>query len=253
MKKQYTDNIKDINLVASSGFTSKDFQETGIYLDKICLSDIPSSTAEHFVEKISKELDIESLPTNLYFITSDIPDIGFQEFTLGTITSLVSTLFPNSLTQAEYIYRLLIDELYRKGRVTVDYIEWDEVLKNKALTSITVNKVMHQFTVRKEDKLVYEELGSTLEELELKTMEKSKWKKSFKRYYLNRVANKTLEQLSIKEEIQKQLDSCDDEIQVLIKLVHENLPISIRNNFQTDIDVKTAIICEYILGELSNE
>lgn len=186
IKKQYTDSIRDINLVASSGFTPKDFQEKGVSLDKICLSNIPSSTAEHFIEKISKELDIEFLPTNLYFITSDVPDVGFQEFTLGKITTLISNIFPNSLTQPENIYRPLIDELYRKGRVTVDYKEWDEVLENKALTSIRVNKVMHQFTVRKEDKLVDEELASILKELELKTMEKLKWKKSFNRYYLNR-------------------------------------------------------------------
>jgi hypothetical protein len=121
------------------------------------------------------------------------------------------------------------------------------------LTSITVSKIIHQFTERKEDKIVYEELANIFEELKLRAMIKSKWRKSFERYYLNRIANKTLEQLNIQDEIQKQLDNCDDEIETLIQLVEDNLHISIKENFQSDIDIKTAIICEYILGELSNE
>ena len=253
IQKRYTERIKDINLVASSGFTAKDFQEKGISLNKICMSDIPDKTINNLIDKISKELNINYFPINLYFITSDIPDIGFQEFTLGKITSLVSKLFPTSLTQAENIYRPLIDELYRKGMVTIDFKEWDEVLKNKALTSITVNKIIHQFTERKEDKLVYAQLVDILEELELKTMVKSKWNKSFKRYYLQRIANKTLVQMEIKDAIQSQLNNCNEEIQILIGLVKDNLSMSVIKNFQDDIDIKTAIICEYILGELSNE
>jgi len=253
LNKKYTERIIDINLVASSGFTAKDFKEEGIFLDKISISEIPSTTIEHLVKEISSELNIKSLPTNLYFITSDVPDIGFQEFTLGKITTLISELFPKSLTQAENIYRPLIEELNRKGMVTVDFKNWDEVLKNKALTSITVSKLIHQFTERQDDKEVYSQLNDFLIDLKLKTMQRSKWKKSFKRYYLNRIANKTLEQLEIQDEIQKQLDECDEEIEILIQLVYDNLPISIRKNFQSDIDIKTAIICEYILGELSNE
>jgi len=251
--KKYTEKIGDINLVASNGFQPKDFQKKDIFLDKIHMSDIPLGTVENLIDKILEELKIKYFPINLYFITSDVPDTGFQEFTLGKITSLVSKLFPESLTQAEYIYRPLMDELYRKGMITIDFKEWDEVLKNKALTSITVNKIIHQFTERKEDKLVYAQLADILEELELKTMVKSKWKKSFKRYYLQRIANKTLGQMEIKDEIQKQLNNCDEEITMLIELVQDNLSASVKENFHDTIDIKTAIICEYILGELSNE
>jgi len=215
--------------------------------------DIPTTTTDILISKISKELSIEYFPINLYLITPSLPDKEFQNVIIGQITTLISKLFPHSYTQADNIYRPLIEELYRKGMVTVDFKNWDEVLENKALTSITVSKIIHQFTERKEDKIVYEELANILKELKLRVMIKSKWNKSFKKYYLNRIANKTLEQLEIQDEIQKQLDNCDDEIENLIQLVEDNLHMSIKKNFQSDIDIKTAIICEYILGELSNE
>lgn len=248
ISKTYNEKITDINLVATSGFNT-DFVPTGVSIENISINDIARETLESLSNSITKELSIDYFPINIHFITSKVPDIGFQDFIIGNISKVVSKLFPGSLTQAESIYRSLIDELSRKGMVTDDYQDWNELLKNKALTSITVEKVINEYTQRKENSEIKKKLDDILNELNFKTMKKSKYVQSFDRYYLNRIGSKTLGQLDIKKSIEDNLEKCDDEIEKLIEVVSSSLPDPVKNQFSNEIDIQTAIICEYILKE----
>jgi len=247
--QNFNKSITKINLVSTGGF-NKDFTSGEIVLDDISVNDIPSDKMEELCTAILTELSLDYFPINLHFITPELPGKGFQKFIIGYISEVVAKLYPDSMTQAENIYRPLIDELTRKGMITNDFKEWEELLKNKALTSITVTEVITQFIKRKNDDEIFRELESILNELGLNTIQKSTWKKSFRRYYLNRLGNKTLGQLDIKVAIESSMGDCNDEIHNLIGLVQDKLPIAIQEQFTQDIDVKTAIICEYILKDI---
>ena len=143
-----------------------------------------------------------------------------------------------------------MDELERKGIVTDDFKDWDKLLENKALTSITVGQVINEFTKRKNDDKVFRKFNTILDELGFKAMQKTKYEKSFGKYYLNRIGNKTIGQLDIRKAIEDNLDNCDDEIKKLIELVVSHLSESIKEQFPDSIGIQTAIICEYILKEL---
>lgn len=249
LNKNFSDSITDINLVATSGF-NKDFLKMGISLENICINDIPYNTLQELSDAMVLELSTNYFPINLHFITPGLPDKGFQDFIIGHISKVVSKLFPDSLTQAENIYRPLMDELTRKGMIKDDFQDWDKLLKNKALTSLTVKRVISEFTTRKNDDEVFRELDSILTELGLKAMQRTTWKKSFGRYYLNRLGNKTLGQLDIKVAIEENMRNCNYEISKLIDLVRNKLPETICKQFNSEEDMKTAIICEYILKDL---
>ncbi len=247
--KEYADKITDINLVATSGF-NKDFLQAGITLKDICIDDIPNITLTKLSDSITKELDIKYFPINIHLITPELPDTNSQQSLIGYISEVVSKLFPDSLTHAVNIYRPLIDELKRKGIVTDDFKNWDKLLENKALTSITVGKVINEFTQRKNDDKIFRKLNTILDELGYKTMQKTKYEKSFGKYYLNRIGNKTIGQLDIRKAIEDNLNNCDDEIKKLIDLVVDHLSETIQNQFPDSMGVETAVICEYILKEL---
>lgn len=247
--KKFNDLITDINLVATGGF-NKDFWIDGVDLNNISVTDISDDIMSKLCDAIIRELSLDYFPINLHFITPELPEKGFQNSIIGYITRVVNKLYPNSLTQAENIYRPLIDELTRKGIVKYDFKEWEELLQNKALTSITVNAVINEFTKRKKDDEIFREFKEILKELGLNTMQRKNWLKSFKKYYLNRLGNKTLGQLDIKLAIEESINECDDEISKLISLVQYKLPIAIQEQFTKEIDMKTAIICEYILEDI---
>lgn len=249
---EYRDRIVSLNLIATNGFQI-DLKESGIILNDIKIDDIQISALQKLSDAIIDELKIDYFPTNLHFIMAELPDKSFQQTLIGYISIVVKKLFPDSLTQAEDIYRPLIDELTRKGTVTFDFSSWDSLIKEKALTSMTVTKVINQFTHRKSDDQVYRKLDLLLNDLELKSLQKRSWERSFERYYLQRIGNKTTAQLdlvnSINSTIDSYLDQSNDEIKELFNLVSEALPVNIKQQFTDQIDLQAAILCELILKE----
>jgi len=252
MCQDYSNIISSINLVAANGFTLKP-KYKGFETDNICVNDIDSSELEKLSNAIENELGENKFPINIHFIVPELPEKSTEDVIIGQIATIVSKLFPESSTKAESIYRTLIDELTRKGSVTLDFQEWSELLDKKALTSITVSQIINQFTISQTDEQVYKKLDDYLDDLGLNTLSKRKWEQSFKKYYLQRVGNKNIYQLDIKKEllkiIDKNIEKCNDEIKSLLELCIQSLPTKVATKFVNDIDIKTAILCELILKE----
>lgn len=137
-KHELKDSLKTIGLVASNGFTFKSKDETELKILKV--SDLKDDDKKKIEDAIKREI-AEGLNDRLelQFIHSDLPAKSDELAVKGKISEVVATLFPNSKYNVEDIYRMLIDELFRKGENRFDYKEWDDLLENKALTS---NKVI---------------------------------------------------------------------------------------------------------------
>lgn len=250
--QDYSNLIESINLVAISGFTfklkNKDFE-----LNKISLKDIDTKELEKLSDAITRELNENKFPINIHFIVPEVPEKSTEEAIIGQIASIVAKLFPESSTKADSIYRTLLDELTRKGSVTLDFPKWNDLLDKKALTSVTVSQVINQFTNRQSDEQVYKKLDNYLSDLGLNTLAKRQWEHAFKKYYLQRIGNKNIYQLDLKKELSKAINNhveqCNNEISTLLELCVQSLPEKVSEKLADDIDIKAAILCELILEE----
>lgn len=250
LEKPFSSKINTLNLVALNKF-SLELKDESISLDKIRIEDLSTKQLKELEDEIKKELSIDSLPSNIQFIIPDLSENNFQNDVIASIAKLISNLFPGSYCNAVEIYRLLIDEVNRKGTVTYDFTKWDELLSKKALTSITVTTVINQFTNLKDEAKIESEFNNICNELGLKSIESRKMKRSFGRYRRQRISNSSTDQLDttnfITSEIQKSIDSGVVDMPVLIASVRNSLKNKSKRQFSTIDEEISAIICEYIM------
>jgi len=246
----YCDKVASINLVASNGFNIP-LKTKGTDLQDISINDISEDCLKSMSDAITKELSSDNFPINLHFIVPDLPEKSFEKTIVGHITEIVLKLYPSATINAQNIYRALIDELNRKGRITFDFSDWNKFIKEKALTSFTVTQVINEHTNRKQDSKVYEELDGYMNELGLKSLVKRNWKKSFDRYSLQRTGNKDTNQFNISSDIKVTIEKClpnsNDDISLLLSQVIDNLSENTKMKFDNDMNIKCAILCELIL------
>ncbi|MDF5690313.1 hypothetical protein [Aquirufa aurantiipilula] len=146
---------------------------------------------------------------------------------------------------------LLIDELYRKGKVTFDFAKWDELLKNKALTSIQISKVINEFTNIKDEGKIEIEFNNICTEMGLKSLQTKKLKRSFDRYKRQRISNTSTLQKDtthfFTDNIDKAINNGVTEMTVLIEKIFNSASDKIKKQFPTKDEFSTALICEYIM------
>lgn len=162
--KPYTKAIESLNLIATKKF-NLELRKKDVELNIIKKEDLSDNQLKDLEDELKKELGIPELPANVKFIFSDLPDNNYQTFLIGAIAELINKLFPGSYSNAKDIYTLLIDELYRKGKVTYDFTQWDELLNSKALTSIQITKVINEFTNLKDEAKIESEFISICNEM----------------------------------------------------------------------------------------
>lgn len=250
--KPYADKIKEINFIAVSGFSIR-LKQSGLNLNKVTLPDIDDTELATIALAIKNELSLDPLPSSLQFIIPDLPDKTFQQFVIGEISKLITNLYPGSHYNSYDIYRILIDELNRKGEVSFDFTRWDELLKNKALTSLTVTSIIGQYTSLKDEAKVQSEYSEIVRELNLSVMAGKSLKKSFDRYRQMRIGNRTVSQLNTSTKLRSLISantaSANNDINALINLVFNSVDEKTRRNFASVEALRAAIICEYIMED----
>ncbi len=249
--KPYDSYIETINLVTSNT-SNLELAKENVELKIIRKEDLSSKQISELEYELKKEIGIDELPTNLRFIISDIPDSNYQTILIGTIAKLINSLFPGSYSNAESIYTLLIDELYRKGTDTYDFAKWDELLKNKALTSIQVSKVINDFTNIKDEAKIESEFNNVCIDMGLKSIQTKKLKRSFDRYKRQRISNSSTLQkdttVFFVDQIENSINDDDIlELTILIDKIYSLAPTKIKKQFHSKDEFSTALICEYIM------
>jgi hypothetical protein len=248
--KPFANKVSELNFVAISGFGIA-LKLPGVKLKKITISDIDDIELSHLTLAIKNELKITPLPANLQFIIPDLSHSSFQNDVIAEISRLITNLFPGSNYNSVDIYRVLMDEINRKGEITYDFTKWDDVIKNKALTCVTVTSVINQFTSQKNQAKIEAGFDSVMKDLNLNVLQSSPLKKSFWRYQQLRIGTKTLSQLDISKAINSQITSKLDagilEMEVFLSEVYDSLDNKIKKKFASDLDARAAIICEFIM------
>ncbi len=137
---QYEDRITKIGLVSSSGFSLNVIN--GLKLDIISTGDLTSQCLDKLTKNIKSELGIDLLPQHLQFIVPEIKLENQEDYVLAQFAKLVHNIFSGAQCNAVDIYRAVIDEMGRKGRIQLDYKEWDRLIEKKSLTSNEINEVL---------------------------------------------------------------------------------------------------------------
>lgn len=250
IKKAFAGSINHINLVSANGFNIE-LKVEGVALEIIRVDDIHSDTIKEIEDKIKQELGGTTLPSNIQFIISDLPDKRFNDIVISQISHLISNLFPNSTYNPINIYRALIDDLYMKGTILYDYNKWDELLEKKALTSVAVTKAINISLISKDDAVVDSIFYEITKEMGMNILQRDAFKKVFNRYKQNRIGNRSTLQLdttkTIKDLIDNNLSGCSN-FNELLDVVTSLLPEKIKKQFANDENLNAALICEYIMN-----
>ncbi|OOE39480.1 hypothetical protein BZG00_09810 [Salinivibrio kushneri] len=171
---EYEDRITIIGLVSSSGFSLN--LDKGLKLDVIKVGDIATSDLASLTQNIDNELGIEVLPEHLQFIVPDVQLKNQEDYVLSHFARLVNTLFPGAYCNPVNIYRSVVDEMGRIGRVEYDYRDWARLIDNKSLTSTEVHNVITQYTTHPS----VDELKNDFDDLARDLGWKAKKKRTFK-------------------------------------------------------------------------
>ncbi|AYY52249.1 MULTISPECIES: DUF4297 domain-containing protein [Acinetobacter] len=180
--KPFFDQLKSLNLVATCGFDIN-LKNADLKLEVISLDDLHEDCVIELQNAVDIEVGKWPLPSILNLITPGLPDKCFQDVSIGKISSVVNIKKSGANHNPQLIYQVLIDELHRKGTVELDFTKWEDLISNKGLTGIKVEKTISQFTENNSLKQRETELSDILSELGILHHEKTKIKKAFNRYH----------------------------------------------------------------------
>ena len=248
-----TDKIISINLVASCGF-SIELEDNALELEIITIGDLSTQSIKELKEHLKNELGNDSIPTNLKFIIPQINIKDQQDYTIAKIANLVDELFPHYHCNPNNIYRVLIDELHRKGIVTYDYNNWNDLLNRKALTSEKVKSTIKTHTSLPQNAQLQEDIHHISNEIGLSFIEKKALRKKIERIHIERIGFPSSLSIFIKNAIIIELKhhgfSINSDIKQIIKNVETTLNKSIKDKIGSAFDIKAAIIYEVIMSDL---
>lgn len=248
--KPFVDKLDSINLVATCGFSLPPKTE-GLKLSIILIGEIHDECINDIQTAIDKELGSYPLPKTLTFVTPDLPSTGFQDATIGRISKLVELSAPGAKCSAQTIYRVLIDDLHRKGTVAFDYTQWSNLVKNKGTTHNDVERVISAYTENKGIESLISDFNNIAEELGLKFNKKVGLRRAFERYHNAVRLERTLiamdNQQAVKEAVEKKFSVFDEHgAASLIEATLEVLPENVKKNLIDLESSQAAIIYELL-------
>jgi len=248
--KKFKDVISSASLVSTSGFSSAMIKD-GLELEEITATDLKLKSLATFKRRVLEELDLDECPVNIRFIVPKILPASQRESVVSSIADLISSSYPNSQCDAVNIYRVLIDELHRKGQVKYDYSRWESLLREKALTSITVKNTIEAHSSIKgleEFEVVASEL---LSEMELSFSKRRDLLRAVKSYYTRSISSNSNFSIKFREKAISIYSQCRDlNTEMMIQKIESLLPGELKNGLSDDFNIRAAIICEVVVSEL---
>ena len=248
--KTFSDVISSANLVATSGF-SKAMVSNELELDEITISDVELRSLAKFKKSILEELELDECPVNIRFIVPKLFPESHRESVIAGIVDLISSVYPHTQCDAVNIYRVLIDELHRKGKIKYDYSKWDSLLKEKSLTSKTVQKTIEAHSSIKGLGEIDDLASDLISDLGLSFTKRRKLLRSISRYYTRKVTNNTSFLLKFGCDVRSLYSQFQNfDTKELIQEIDNSLANNLKKNIGNEDDLIAAIICEIAIGEL---
>jgi len=251
-EKPFFDKLNSLDLVATCGFNLPP-KTDGLKLSIISIGDLHDDCLKNIQAAIDKELATYPLPKTLRFITPDLPATGFQDVAIGRIAKLVDVKAPGVKCNASTIYRVLIDDLHRKGTVAFDFTEWNNLVKNKGTTHSDVEQVISSYTENKGIEAFEKDFDDILQDLKLKSHKRIKVRRAFERYHSAVRLERTLiaidNQQAIKDTVECNFETFEEQgVQSFMEQAILSLPEVTKKNL-VDLDATQAAIIYELLSK----
>jgi RIO-like serine/threonine protein kinase len=180
-----------------------------------------------------------------------MPASGFQNFTIGKISNLIDLKTPGAMCTASTIYRVLIDDLYRKGTVAFDFADWNSLVKNKGTTHGDVERVISSYTEKKGYEVFEKDLDDIIKDLELRSNKRIQVRRAFERYHnavrLERSLIAIDNQQAVKDAVESNFEAFEEQgVREFMELALEAMPETTKKNLVDLEAIQAAIIYELL-------
>lgn len=244
--RSFKDKIVKINLVASHGF-KPELQAEGISLEVITKADLSETASEKFTEHVKTKLGMAELPTTLSFVIPKFQSKGCQEYVIGRIAELLASLYPHSHCDAPAIYRLLIDELHRKGGVTFDYLDWDAAIAHKSVTYASVHSAIAKHSTIKGLDAALAAFEGFANDMGIQAVDRQELRGFFKRHYYEKISLTNTLNVKFSSEVHNLRKSVPGlGTSQTIQAIVDGLPPVLIEGFNSETDLMAAVICELV-------
>lgn len=248
--KPFVDKLNSLDLVATCGFKLPP-KTDGLKLSIISIGDLHDDCLKDIQAAIDKELGTYPIPKTLRFITPDLPASGFQDVAIGRISKLVDVKAPGAMCNASTIYRVLIDDLHRKGTVAFDFTDWNDLVKNKGTTHGDVERVISSYTEKRGFEVIEKDLDDILKDLELKSNKRIHVRRAFERYHNTVRLERSLiaidNQQAVKDAVESNFEAFEEQgVREFMELALEALPETTKKNLVNLELTQAAIIYELL-------
>lgn len=241
-------NINSLNLVSQSGFNFKQLKSQ-IISNKITIEDISYEDRVIFENCINQTG--EKIPLHIFnFITPTLQEKNQNPQVIGQISTTLNNLYPKKNFNPCSIYNVLINSLYEKGCITIDYKNWNDAILNKSLTSKEIRQVIHTFLDDPYHKSILENCDNILDELNLKSIKRLKIKRKISDLIIELYnPNSTSLEISkiIKPMVLKIIDEGVDDISKIIYSIETQLRNEKNSQLIDSEEELTAHVIIYIL------
>lgn len=250
--KSFKDKVSQLNLVATCGFSLK-LKEENLKLNLLRVGDLHEDCVAEIESALDKEFGKKTnLPVMLNFVKPELPSSGFNHYVISKIAAVVDEKHSGALCSPQTIYRVLIDDLRRKGMVVYDYREWDALIKNKGLTNLDVGRAA-MANIQKGLPDALDRLFSDIcLDLGAHAGQRNALRRALGSYENNKKYQKTIAQIKISDCLQglvSTFSSVFDELggKVAVETIESMVPSDIKSGFLDDVGLRGAIIYELIL------
>lgn len=244
--KPFSHRVSKISLVASCGFKLANI-ENALNLEVISVGDLERDALSQLSTALQEEVGSEC-PECLEFVVPDLGVANQQDATIGRVARLVTELFPDAHCNPNYIYRSLIDDLYRKGTVEYDFKDWDDLLARKALTSEQVSRTISSY-VQAGDRRIRDDASNIARALGLNYMQSKRLLESIESIYVEAVGFPTALSIQLRNCINSALDELfyqTDDVAQIIEEVQVTIPAELAAEVVEQNGVRDRIIYEIL-------
>ncbi|WP_426810449.1 DUF4297 domain-containing protein [Pseudomonas sp. WOUb67] len=208
-KKGLYDRLHSLGLVNTSGFDLEQIDKD-LELSIISTGDLTSECLQKISDALKSEIGSDAIPETLRFVLSDLTSVSFQDASIGRLSNMIESKWPDSKYKPQSIYLSLMDDLRRKGMIAFDFSKWEECVQKKGLTSIDVQKVIDLYLQDPSADADLTLFRSALEILSVKLPRRIPLTHAFRRYYQEQKYGRSMPYLNSCKSISAAIDNVLD-------------------------------------------
>lgn len=252
----FSAQLDSILIVATCGFSLPQIKPDQQY-QELGHADLTPQVQKQLRDAMETEL---GHPVDLTSLRLLKPKLG-ADYVAGVvlaIVDLVAAKMPGTMSSPRYIYQNLIDELHRRGVIQYDYQSWENLIQEKALSGIDVEKTLQIHSAVPQGDRIGTHISEVGEKLGLSLSARIRLPDAASAYYRRRTFTNSLDQLRVNGEIEAVVSANwnlveDEKLQEFSNAIKEALSPDSAKYIASFEGFDAAVACEIILKSLGDK